>query len=145
MAQYETFRKTTEWKEAEAKYKLDSPNEAMVGWTVEITPKISKIPFTIDWGWEVTNNAWRPTIDIDDITQVIHEIEETPFIQAINQRTPLDIYLEAVSGNFHERGTNDPSDPLGQEVFFEKALVKAAGYAGTNLPFGTRSTVSFGS
>lgn len=131
-AHYKAFERTDEWKKAETKYRLGTPDEAMVGWTVELTPKTSKMPFTIDWGWEQSNNVWSPTVSIGDITEVIHEIEETPFIRAVNDRTPLDIYLEAVSGNFHERETKDASDPQGEEASFDIALVKAAGYSGTN-------------
>lgn len=123
MVHYEAFRITDEWKKAEAGYLLGTPHEGMVGWSVEMTAKISKnskMPFMIDWGWEEKDNAWSPTVNIEDITEVIQEIEETPFVQAINNRIFLDIYLETYSGNFHEPGTLD------------EALVKAAGYAGTN-------------
>lgn len=127
------FEKTLEWKKAAADYALDQPWEEIVGQTVTIKKKKSNIPYTIDWGWEEISGHWQPTISIDEITEVIDEISGAAFIQAVNDRISLDIALYAVHGNFYRLGLSAEMTPQEDEdAIRAKALVRAAGYSGTN-------------
>jgi hypothetical protein len=128
------FEKTEQWQKAVIEYELSAPGEGPVaGRLVTMQRRGSGMPFSIDWSWKGIGGDWSPSIRFEDVSNVVAEIERTPFIQRINKEVPLDIALYAVNGNFYLQGMGqDMSQQEDEDVTRAKALIRAVGFSGTN-------------